>query len=78
MTYQIDHDIPIPAAGQPCDPKYPFADMAVGDSFFVGSGNVIEITTATGRYGIRHGKRFTVRLDFDLKANPGVRVWRIS
>ena len=37
MSYQLHNDIPAPAArrsGRPSGNKYPFVDMAVGQSFF--------------------------------------------
>jgi hypothetical protein len=54
--------------------KYPFATMAVGDSFgylYRNSGN---IASAAHYHGKRHGKKFAVR-----KINSTLaRIWRIK
>ena len=89
MTYQIDHNVPLPPTRQgrhERQSKYDWAKMAVGDSFFVPSGSDQaarfltrdRLANAAIRYGSRHGTKYAVREDFDDKANPGVRVWRIA
>ncbi len=87
MPYPIDHDVPMPPTRQGRHErraKYPWANMAVGDSFFVScSSGATSLTrdrlaNAAVRYGKRHAMTFSVREDFDDKANPGVRVWRTA
>lgn len=57
--------------------SYPFEEMEVGDSFFVGfeEGNPNNVRAAVyssaSSYGSRHNKRFATRIQGD-----GVRVWR--
>jgi hypothetical protein len=65
---KIEKDIPVPR-------KYPFADMAVGDSFAVPS-DVHRTTVAISalRYGRKHGMKFVVR----MVADRTFRCWRIE
>lgn len=58
--------------------KYPFANMEVGDSFFVPSGESAIRTKNNVRcsavaFGRRKNWKFSVRND-----NGGVRVWRVA
>jgi hypothetical protein len=71
MSITIEHGIkPRPYGYQ--DPKYPFREMAVGDSFFY--HNPRQIRVAAAMFAKRHpGYKFTTR-----KVDGGIRVWRIS
>lgn len=55
--------------------RYPFADMKVGDSFFVKGGlkETYNLRTAASYFAIRHpGYKFSVRA-----VDGGCRVWRV-
>lgn len=72
----VDHDVPIPVGakskrGRP--PKYPWADLEVGDSFFVKGKRPIDLGEITQRMARRTGFRFITRT-----VQGGVRVWRIT
>ena len=71
MDIKIDSGVPLPEKANAT--KYPFREMAVGDSFFVPgkksgdfSGQVAQAKKATGF-------NFTTRT-----LDGGVRVWRVS
>lgn len=65
-VFKIDKGIPIPAwKGRR---KYPFADMAVGDSFHVKGVGSSLLSNAAANY---KPKKFAARKDA-----TGVRVWR--
>ena len=52
---------------------YPFAQMAIGDSFFVADISSSKLTSAASYWAKRHGTKFTVRA-----VDGGARVWRIA
>lgn len=54
--------------------KYPFADMEVGDSFWIGGLQDPNAPRgAAFRWGSNHGVSFKTR-----KEKDGVRVWRVA
>jgi len=53
--------------------SYPYAQMDVGDSFFIKDVALQTICNANYRYGSKHGVKFTAR-----KQDGGIRVWRID
>lgn len=68
---KIDKNIPLPEQRYS---KYPFHNMAVGDSFFVNINAGCLLTTA--KYFIKKHKtswKFAVR-----KENNGTRIWRVK
>ena len=65
----IDKGVPLQTNRQ----KYPFAQMAIGDSFFVADISSLKLSSAASYWDKRHGTKFTVR-----KVDGGVRVWRIA
>lgn len=71
--YPLASDNPMPetakkrARGAP--PKYPYAQMEVGDSFAFEQEEKTRIQCSSHAYGRRHGVRFTVR---------GDRIWRVE
>jgi hypothetical protein len=73
----IDKNVPLPQrtwggpGGRP--PKYPWAEMEVGDSFFVLNATTDNLSAAGTMAAKRSGRKFTTR-----KENGGVRVWRIA
>jgi hypothetical protein len=75
--FKIEDNVPTPAARG--YRKYPFDDMAVGNSFFVGCAQVdseaehTRISNAAWRAGHKKGKKFTVRT-----VEGGIRVWRVA
>lgn len=77
--YNIEKCIPIPPQGRSPGPpsKYPWAQMEVGDSFFVPGappkGVAKQLKSAASQQATRHGRRYATRL-----VEGGVRVWRIS
>lgn len=84
MSYQIEkgHSIPEPHRGPlgPRGSKYPFADMAVGDSFLVTDEKEQNgVASSAQRYGKMHDARFiTRRRNMAEHGEEGVRVWRVD
>jgi hypothetical protein len=76
MAFKVDDDVPIPAPTWHSrrEPKYPFATMKVGQSFFAsGDKEVRRVSAAASRYAREHeGVAFTTR-----KIRGGIRCWRI-
>lgn len=68
---EIDHDVPMPKLR--CKPgSFPFAKMAVGDSFAVSREMAPQLKNAVRTYINKTGRKFAIR------SNPsGVRCWRI-
>jgi hypothetical protein len=97
MTYQIQSDIPAPAprnAGRPAAVKYPFAQMAVGQSFFaqvaVDPGKSLadaqstlidRLRSAANRWRKTSGNtgfQFRVDVYTDAGGNNFVGCWRVA
>ena len=77
MPYQIETDVPIPARQGNCS-KYPFADMAVGESFSIPLEvrGVAAVCAAAAYFTTRNpGTVFSRRQD---KAAGVMRFWRLS
>ena len=78
-TIKIDKGISMPWARTGCIPKYPFREMAVGDSFLFPKGYAIshyygmarEFTSQTAATGER--RVFKAR-----KTDEGYRCWRVE
>lgn len=70
MSYDITSDVPMPTSARA---KYPFAEMAVGDSFGVPDGEARRVRGAASDYGRRNGMRFSVKAH-----EGGYRVWRVE
>ncbi len=85
MTIEIDKHLPPPppTTGRPF--KYPFPDMAVGDSFAVPLEDVnnpkgenvtaCRLRGSAIRYARAHGGKFTVRTD---RETGEARCWRVE
>lgn len=82
---KIESHIPLPASRRgPRKSKYPFAGLAVGQSFFVVDANSNAVHSSVSRFvnGNGEGKKFTVRTTTEFTKEsptvqvPGVRVWR--
>ncbi len=73
MTFKIEDGYAIPAARQPRTrrAKYPWAELEVGQSFFVEGGLLRSMSSTASHAGRRSGRKFIVRT-----ADGGVRVWR--
>jgi len=67
--FELRNDIPVPQGGR--RNKYPFADMAVGESFFVPNRKPTVMWQTSNRAAKVLGKKFVVRAE-----NDGTRVWR--
>ena len=72
---QIDKGIAVPDYSiRGRTPIYPWADMGVGDSFFVSNGRVAAFRSTCRGACVRHKpKKFICRA-----VEGGVRVWRIA
>lgn len=75
---KIDKNIPLPAGGgKHSGPKrkYPFHDMAVGDSFFVPGKRTTDLSPSVTQFR----NKYAPESMFTTRAEPGgVRVWRIA
>lgn len=76
--YAIEHGVPVPpplrGKGRGHGNQFPFAEMAVGDSFFIARTADYQIARcAADGYGKRHGVKFVSRL-----MAGGLRIWRVA
>ena len=69
--YAIQSEVDLPAARNGRS-RYPFAQMAPGDSFEAPEAENKSVRSAAHSYGKRHGQAFTCRRQPD----GSVRVWR--
>lgn len=70
--YTIDADIPLSDAL--VNRTYPFADMGVGDSFFIGtSPERSRVVSAAAHHALRYQKKFSIRA-----VDGGWRCWRVA
>lgn len=70
----IKRGVPMPKGGRNMLTKYPYADMAVGDSFFVRASDLPPSGVGSLRTSARaRGMRSAVRAE-----GKGYRVWRIK
>jgi len=70
--FKIEKGIPLPKAGR--QTKWPFVDMAVGDSVFIeGQGSDGNAYAAARKLKKRYGREFIAKA-----INGGVRIWRIK
>ncbi len=74
--YPIDHDVPFDVIISPRERKFPFKEMKIGDSFFVGS---LEDTTDNIRSAACRFTKSNPLFKFSVRrmAN-GTRTWRIA
>lgn len=73
-AFVIDNNIPVPPLPTRASSKFPLALLEVGDSFLHAVENDRNrLASAAHQYGVRHGKKFTVR-----RVEGGFRVWRIA
>ena len=75
--YKIEADIPIPVAvkkgGAGRKPKYPFAELQVGESFLVPGKTTDKFGATVTLARKRTGRNFTTR-----NVEGGVRIWRTA
>lgn len=74
---EISRNIPFPGKAAPVGraPKYPWREMATGDSFPVDLHNVSNLRICAKRYGERHGKQFEVAR---VPETGEYRCWRLA
>jgi hypothetical protein len=73
---KIDKNIPVPTGRTSIRPgKYPFASMAVGDSFFINGDKPSRVRNASYGWGRHHGAKFRLSAATE-DGTDGVRVWR--
>ena len=65
----VEKSVPLPEGKK----RYPYKEMDVGDSFFVGDGKLQVVCNANYRASKRLGMQFIARKEVE-----GVRVWRVS
>ena len=72
--YEIEKNVEMPRLRAGKEPKYPFENMEVGDSFFVEGGNLpsIRSSAAYARKRYNAGKFKSTEMD------GGVRCWRVK
>lgn len=74
MNFQIEKGIDLPAKRISRGSKYPFADMSVGDSFYVPGIKPSTMSNTASRFAKEHeGFKFSVRAE-----GEGARVWRVE
>lgn len=79
-SFTIDQGIPLPSKAR--SSKYPFADMSVGDSFFIAESSdqttfraKSSVYSAMTKYAKATGTKYTIRSVSENGVN-GLRVWR--
>ena len=65
----VEKSVPLPEGKK----RYPYKEMEVGDSFFVGDGKLQVVCNANYRASKRLGMQFIARKEVE-----GVRVWRTA
>lgn len=70
---QIDKNIPLPNKARKSNPKYPWKEMQVGDSFLAKGVKISAIVGGAWLVGKRLNFKFSCRT-----VDGGVRVWRIA
>lgn len=69
INVDVEKDIPLPEPRK----KYPYANMDIGDSFFVPAGKMQIVCNANYRASKKLGFKFIARCEPE-----GVRVWRTN
>jgi hypothetical protein len=87
-SFKIQSNVALPTISRaPREQKYPFAELEIGDSFFIAGAKANTVHSATTRF-IDLGNptfKFTTRVtkevvdgEEELGEQEGVRVWRIA
>lgn len=71
---QIEKNLPIPAARTRSGSKYPFAQMAIGDSFGVSDVSIPAVYAAANKAAKESTAKYSVR----KTGERSCRVWRIA
>ena len=75
--YEIEDDVPLPPIQATRERKYRFAEMRIGQSFFVPNAKRSSLSNGMNFWSKKTGFKFTARkLTEDGVA--GVRVWRFE
>jgi hypothetical protein len=69
INLEVDKSVPLPEGKK----RYPYKEMDIGDSFFVGAGKLQVVCNANYRASKRLGMQFIARKEVE-----GVRVWRTA
>ena len=74
---EISGNVPFPGKNKPQGraPKYPWRDMAIGDSFPVELHNLSNVRICAKRYGDRNGGEFAVA---KVPETGEYRCWRLA
>lgn len=81
---KLDKNVPMPTS-QGRDSSYPFADMEVGDSFFVAGKTSNQLVNAAAHWRKKMGMSFVTRNTEEIGIHPetgaeapikGARIWR--
>jgi len=79
--YQIEKNVPVAyRQGGPGNARFPFAEMEVGDSFYIPWGDEGEkrvrgtVSNAMGAFQLRNKPKKLI----SRKVDDGLRVWRIA
>lgn len=67
----IDQGVPLPARGPA--PRWPFRQMAVGDSFCAPRSQANTVKASASMFGKRSGRKFSTRMEDD-----SIRCWRTA
>ena len=81
LEFKIEKNIPIPVDANFGRSKYPFGELAIGDSFFVKAETVkpMNIKNAAHSYGKSNsGFKLVCRQVRDHTGVTGTRVWRVA
>lgn len=73
--FQVSKRLPIPEITHKS--KYPWAEMSVGDSFFVPGKHTTQMGGVAHQAGISLGVKFTIRRVTEMQVS-GVRIWRVA
>lgn len=84
--YKIDTNVPLPTPrGRPAAFPFPFADMQVGDSFFVptAEGDLRKVRNRLASSIVRFRQKVDINAKFstrvvDEESVNGIRVWRVQ
>ena len=71
--FAIEKGIPIPPHGNSRTSKYPWADLCVGDSFFVPGVKTDAMAGSKANATKKYNAKYSMRA-----VDGGVRVWRIE
>lgn len=72
MGFKIESNVPMPTT--PCQTRYPFAEMKIGDSILFSSAEGRLARVAAQNWGARNGMRFSSR----KVSETSMRIWRIK